>query len=103
MIKERRPINNNSDEDDDNLPPPPPPPGSPPPHLYPPRVKHHPINNIYPTTFMPNMVRLPPPTSVGGANIPAPMYRPAPMSVIMPPPPPHQLPPLHSGATGVYR
>lgn len=108
MIKERR--TNNSDEDDDNLPPPPPPPGSPPPHIFPPRVKQHTINNLYPGTFLPNMVRLPPstPTSVvppsivqsqGAAQN---IYRPAPMSVIMPPPPPHQLPHHHGGAAGMY-
>ncbi|GLV34963.1 hypothetical protein CBL_09443 [Carabus blaptoides fortunei] len=49
IIRTQQPIPEEDEESEDNLPPPPPPPGSPPPHLWPPRIKQPPVNNIHPS------------------------------------------------------
>lgn len=107
IIRTQQPIPEEEDESEDNLPPPPPPPGSPPPHLWPPRIKQPPVNNIHPS--LPGNVYPPNPYPPQQVMYPAAYPAPGPQQVPVvmghaPPPPPqgprHHHPPGNIHSTG---
>ncbi|XP_074038324.1 LOW QUALITY PROTEIN: uncharacterized protein [Leptinotarsa decemlineata] len=80
------PTETEESDEEDILPPPSPPPGSPPPHVFPPRLKTHPVNNVHP--YVANLI---PAQQASQSPV---LYRP-PLNVLLPPLPSahHHLPP----------